>query len=298
MSAVEEVVQVGSTRLGKVKRLIDVSHQKPMDLNTVLPWDQAIDKSMYPKRKDHIWIYGTPQCETLNEKQRLELAWLEIGRDISMFIWLEQTIPPLYMGYINTYKDKINAEMTEYLMIFSKEEIVHTMAFKRFMEKAGLAQWKPPVGLFELLSVKLPTMYPAAGIFFTLLIEWIAEIGAMYTTQHDGVEPLARKLFKEHHFDEARHIAFGRWISEWFFENGPAEQVAEVRAMAKEIVPKLIAMYTYNPEIADHTSFPFPIAKDDMETIKSIWHSENNREINNDRLSEYTAWLHKLDIVW
>ncbi len=296
MSAELNILPLSEERINKVKKLSKTSHDNVMDFKTVLPWDNGVDKSLYPKQPDHLWIYGTPYCDALTDEQRLELAWLETARDISMFIWLEQTIPVLYMGYITQYGDQLNKETTEYLMIFSKEEIVHTMTFKRFMKIANLDMWHPPVGLYDLLTKTLPKMSPPVGILFTLLIEWVAELGAMHTSQKDNIEPMTRQLFKAHHFDEARHIAFGRWISEAFIENAPAEQVAQVRAMSKEIIPKLINMFTYNPEIPRHTSFDFPIASDDQEKINEIWNSENNQRINSERFTEFYSWIDKLGL--
>jgi len=295
-AAAEKILVLSEERQKKVVKLTEKSHAKPMDFATVLPWEKKIDKTIYPKQKDHLWIYGTPFCDQLTEEQKLELAWLETGRDISMFIWLEQTIPGLYMGYITQFYDQLDDVTSEYLMVFSKEEIVHTMTFKRFMEKADLDIWNPPVGLYELLTETLPKMEPAIGILFTLLIEWVAELGAMHTSQTDDVEPMARQLFKAHHQDEARHIAFGRWISESYFENMPEEKLNQVRAMARDIVPKLVNMYNYNPEIAEHTSFEFPIAPDDHQKIGQVWQSENNLRINDERFTEFYAWIDKLGL--
>ncbi|MDR2307972.1 MAG: diiron oxygenase [Paucimonas sp.] len=281
----------------KVRKLNEVSHHKTMDHATVLPWDQEIDKRLWPKDPEHLWIKGTRYYDQLSEEQKLEVAWLETARDISMFIFLEQTLPPLYMGYINRFHDRIAPEVQEYLSIFSKEEIVHTLTFKRFMAKAGLKLWQPPVGLHDLLSKTLPPMDPPVGILFTLLVEWVAELSAMHTSQGPDVEPMTRALFREHHYDEARHIAFGRWISETFFENGSPEQIAQVRQMSRQVIPKLIDMFTYNPEMPLHTSFAFPIGPDDRDAIETVWRSEHNRQINQQRFAELYAWIDKLGLV-
>ncbi|MCF2909098.1 diiron oxygenase [Pseudoalteromonas sp. DL2-H2.2] len=294
--AEKEILTLTEARKAKVAKLCLTSHAHAMDLETVLPWDKGIDKSQWPKEKDHLWIYGTPYYDQLTEEQRLEVAWLETARDISMFIWLEQTLPPLYMGYINKYYDRLDEITTEYLMVFSKEEIVHTMTFKRFMELADLKIWTPPDGLHELLIETLPNMQPAAGVLFTLLIEWVAELGAMHTSQGSDIEPMTRQLFKAHHFDEARHIAFGRWISENYFETAPKQEQEQLRAMAKSVVPQFINMFTYNNEISKHTSFEFPIQSHEQEKINEIWASENNIRINNERFAEFYAWLDKLGL--
>jgi hypothetical protein len=268
-----------------------------MDHATVLPWNSGVDRTMFPKDPQHLWINGTRFLNGLSAAQILELAWLETGRDISMFIWLEQAIPPLYMGYINQYHDRLSPEVQEYLMVFSKEEIVHTLTFQRFMKLAKLEQWNPPAGLYELLTVSLPKLEPAIGVLYTLLIEWVAELSAMHTSQGEAVEPMTRKLFREHHLDEARHIAFGRWISESFFESGPPEAIIQARQMARLIVPRLIDMFTYNPEIARHTSFVYPVPQDDHQKIEEVWRSPHNAKINAERFSELYAWIDKLALL-
>ncbi|MBK5416193.1 diiron oxygenase [Pseudomonas sp. TH31] len=290
------VLTISESKKSKVCKLSEVSHHKTMDHATVLPWDQDIDLGVYPKNPEHLWINGTRFCDGLSEAQKLELAWLETARDISMFIWLEQTIPPLYMGYVTQFHDRISQELQEYLMIFSKEEIIHTLTFKRFMGKANLQLWKPPVGLYELLTQTLPKMEPAVGVLFTLLIEWVAELGAMHTSQGKDIEPMTRTMFREHHRDEARHIAFGRWISESFFETTSPESIAQVRQMSQRIISALIDMFTYNPEIALHTSFEFPIAVDDKERIEQVWRSEHNKRLNDERFAELYAWVDKLGL--
>lgn len=287
---------IAESRVEKVRNLSRTSHQRTMDHATVLPWDQPIDRTRLPKDPDHLWIKGTPFHDALTEEQRLELAWIETARDISMFIWLEQTIPPLYMGYVTRYHDRISPELQEYLMIFSKEEIVHTMTFKRFMEKAGLRMFSPPVGLYELLTETLPKMAPAVGVLFTLLIEWVAELSAMHTSQGEDVEPMTRTLFREHHYDEARHIAFGRWIGESYFETAGEEEAEQVRAMSRRIFPRLIDMFTYNPEVALHTSFEFPVAPTEADKIEQVWRSEHNARLNAKRFAEIYAWVDKLKL--
>lgn len=292
----KSVLTISEARKSKVRKLSEISHHKTMDHATVLPWDQPMDLNLHPKNLEHLWINGTRFCENLTKEQKLELAWLETGRDISMFIWLEQTIPPLYMGYVTQFHDRISQELQEYLMIFSKEEIVHTLTFKRFMNKAHLQLWNPPEGLYELLTQTLPKMEPAVGVLFTLLIEWVAELSAMYTSQGKDVEPMTRTMFREHHADEVRHIAFGRWISESFFETANPEAVAKVREMSKKIIPTLIDMFTYNPEIALHTSFEFPIGVADRAEIEEVWRSEHNARINAERFAELYTWIDKLGL--
>ncbi len=280
-----------------VMKLIATSHERPMDLKTVLPWNQGMDTKLPPKEPEQCWIYGTPHYEALTAEQRHELLWKETARDVSMFITLEQTLPPLYLGYINRYGGSISSEVYEYMMIFSKEEIVHTLVFQRYMGLAGLKLFTPPDGLHDLLVKQLPEMRPVAGILCTLVIEWIAELAAMHGTQSAKIEPFTREMFYQHHVDESRHIGFGRWVGESYFETAPEREAQEMRKLLQGVMARLIPQFTYNPEIVGHTSFRFPIAREDSAQIQAVRTSAANTALNEKRFGPLFSWLRKLEVM-
>jgi hypothetical protein len=280
-----------------ILHLIESSHARPMDFNTVLPWERAVDRARLPKPVEQCWIYGTPYYDMLAPEQRHELLWKETARDVSMFITLEQTIPPLYIGYINQYQGELTPEVYEYLMLFSKEEIVHTLVFQHYMKLGNLPQFAPPDGLHDLLAKQLPAMHPVAGIICTLLIEWLAELAAMYASQGEDIEPMTRSLFYQHHLDESRHIAFGRWIAESYFEKSPQEDAARMKQLMRGVLARLVPQFTYNPEIARHTSYVFPIKCADQDAIEAVRKSAANTALNEMRFAPMFNWLRKLEVV-
>jgi len=291
-----ELLSVEARREKGLDRLIQNSHADPMDFSDSLDWARGVDWSLPPKAPDQAWLYGTPWYEAMTPEQRHELLWLEIARDVSMFISLEQTIPVLYVGYLNQYESQLRPEIYEYLMIFSKEEIIHTLVFKRYMKLAGLEQF-PSEGSVEVALKELRDAHPVAGILFTLIIEWVAELGAMYATQHDGVDPLTRQLFHRHHVDEARHIAFARWIVESHFATAPEDEVASLRDMAKRQVERMVPAYTFIPHVGAYTSFDYPIAIDDQSAADSVLQSAHNLALNQRRFAPLYSWLKKLEIL-
>jgi len=291
----ESVLRVEPSREETLSKLIAFSHEGPMDLNDSLPWHLGIDRARPPKQPEHCWLYGTPTHAGLTPEQRLELLWLQIARDVSMFIALEQTIPVLYVGYLNRYEQALPPDICEYLMIFSKEEIVHTLVFKRYMAMAGLPLYERDASVAFALG-QLPNMHPVAGILFTLIIEWTAELGAMHSTQADDIDPFTRQMFHRHHVDEARHIAFAKWIVEAYFLNESPERVEPLREMVRQQIKRLLPTYTYAAAIAQYASFDFPVRTDDLPLIRSIWNSPANTELNQRRLAPMLAWLKKLEM--
>ena len=55
-------------------------------------------------------------------------------------------------------------------------------------------------------------------------------------------------------------------------------------------------MFTYNPEVALHTSFAFPIQPNEMDKIEQVWRSEHNARLNEKRFAEIYAWVDKLKL--
>lgn len=278
-----------------IGHLIDASHENVMNLLTSFDWAKGVDRTLRPKAEANSWIYGTPFWGQLTAEQRHELLWKEIARDVSMFIWLEQILPPLYVGYINKHQDAIPSHVYEYLMIFSREEIVHTLAFRRFMRLAKLELFSAQVGTTALFDTFL-NAHPVVGILTTLLIEWVGELGAMHITKDETIDPLTRHLFITHHHDESRHIIFGRKLVEDYFDATPDEILNPIRVKLGEFLTKLISLYTYNPEIASHVSYAFPIAEGDIQTHAKIRASDNNIRLNQERFGRLLAWVHERGI--
>lgn len=296
---IENPIQLTIKRSNVVGTLIDASHRKLLKLNEVVDWSAGVDKKQLPKLEETAWLYGTPYWDAMTAEQRLECLWLETARDVSYFIWLEQALPQLYVGYVNKYNDVLSPDVREYLMIFSREEIVHTLMFRRYLKVADLEMWSNPetIPQFSTFEQQLPNRHPVYGIIWNLLIEWFAELNSIYQTQHDSIEPLTRKMFREHHMEEVRHIAFAKHIAENFFETAPAAEVEEMCGFFRMGYQFLVDEYTFMPEIARFASFDFPIKADDQDAIKAIRNSEHNRALNEKRFKDVNDWCHKYGII-
>ncbi len=278
------------------KNLIQSSHKKYIDINSTIPWDIKADKSKMPKAEEHMWLYGTPYFDKLSQEQKLEMAWMEVARDASMFIHLEHIIPTTYSGYVNKYKQEMDESVYEYLMVFSREELTHIMMFHRYLESTSLPWYEPP-GSYADLSAKLPSMRPEIGILFTLLIEWTAENAVVDAVKGEGIDHLTKTLFQEHHREEVRHIAFGKKIGEEFFKRTPAAEADVYRAHLRALVEQLHSVYNFNTEISKHLTFKLPFDETDDEIVTSIRMSEHNLSLNQQRFADIYDWCRELGIL-
>lgn len=291
-----ELIVLSDKRRDGIAKLIKISHEEPMNFADALPWEAGLDRLRVPRRPEHSWIVGMPCYDQLTPAQRNEVLWLEVARDVSMFIYLEQILPIFYMGYIHRHPDRLPPEVLEYLMIFSKEEIVHTMVFRRYLQVGQLPLFRADGEALEQAATELAGAHPVLGIIFTLIIEWVAELAAIYSTQDDDIEPLTRELFRRHHVDESRHLAFGRWIVESYLTRASDAEREEARNMIHTLLAEQIRRYTYNPDIALFTSFDFPVARDDESAIESILNSPANMALNEHRFAPIYQWLRKLEL--
>lgn len=290
------VMSIGADRTDGLAKLIKMSHNDPMDFANALPWEIGVQPMALPKIAEHSWLYGTACYESLSESQRRELLWLEVARDVSLFIHLEQILPLLYMNYVYRHPHELTPAMSEYLMIFSKEEIVHTMVFKRYMEMAKLPIFWDHTVPHEALT-GLSKLSPAGGVIYTLIVEWVAELGAMYSTQNEEIDPLTREMFRRHHVDESRHLAFGRWVAEDFLSNAPGPAVQGVRDMVKGMMAKLIPLYTFDPLISKYTSFEYPVVPENSDAVAQVRNSASNKMLNERRFAPLFTWLKKWDLM-
>lgn len=272
------------------------SHKSYIDINKTIPWDLKADKTKLPKAEEHMWLYGTQYWDQLTWDQKVEMAWMEVARDASMFIHLEHIIPATYAGYVNKYKKEMDESVYEYLMIFSREELTHIMMFHRFLDAAQLPWYAPP-GSYADLSAQLPTMRPEIGILFTLLIEWTAENAVVEATKSDNIDQLTKSLFYEHHREEVRHIAFGKKIGEEFFKRAPKAEADVYREHLKKLVTQLHHVYNFNEEIFDHLSFELPFKRNDEAAIEEIRSSEHNMALNKSRFADIYDYCKELEIL-
>ncbi|WP_323118093.1 diiron oxygenase [Burkholderia alba] len=282
-----------------VRTLINASHRKLLFLDQVVDWQQGIDFAKPPKLAETGWLYGTRYWDAMTPAQRTETLWLETGRDVSYFIWLEQSLPELYVGYVNKYRDTLTPDVHEYLMVFSREEIVHTLMFRRYLKTANLALWSHPENIphYSNFEEQLWDKHPVYGILWNLLIEWFAELNSIYQTQHDTIDPLTRTMFKEHHLEEVRHIAFAKTVVENYFETAPAADVDALCEFFRKGYLFLLDEYTFMPEIARLASFDYPIDPDDADAIAEVRRSPNNQRLNEARFRDVREWCRKYRII-
>jgi para-aminobenzoate N-oxygenase AurF len=288
------ILNLGQHRMGQLDGLIASSHAVHMDLNSVLDWSRGVDKSLPAKRLECSCIYGTRHWDVLTDAQRIEMLWQEVALSASQFIWLEEALNPLFMRLLHRNHLRVPPAIREYMVIFCREEIVHTQMFRRYLKLAGLPVYGAPD--IQYFFEELVTMHPVVGVLCVYLGEALAEEAVMRQLG-PGIDPLTRQLFYEHHREEARHLAFGRTICEAFFEHAPVRAKERIGQLVRGMMSSLVPDYTYGPEIARHLSFDIGIDPDDKEEIRRVQLSPNNRRLTDETWGHLLRWLKRMGLA-
>lgn len=289
-------IPISGPTLSQVHTLLRKSHERPLELQTAVPWDIGIDRSRPAKALSQLWIYGTPFYDLLNERQRIELSWLEVARDVSTLIKLKEYTSSLYTGYLSKYKRSLPSVVQDYLLVHAKEEIVHALILRRYMSLAGLPTYEsfPAYGHIAAL---FPEMHPCIGILGNLLMGWIIDAGAMYATQSTSIDVITREVFKLHHADKVRHLDFSRRMVEDYFAEGSRQERQRVRQIFSWVIPDMLAAYRFEPEVAKHTSFEYPLNTDKTDFVTAIRQSAHNGLLDDARFPELMSWLWTMDLI-
>lgn len=279
-----------------VSQLLKKSHQHPLEVETALPWDMGVNRELLPKRLDQLWLYGTPFFEVLSTEERLETAWLETARDISLLIQLKRTVPSLFVGYLNKFSNSLPSSVHDYLLVHALEEITQTLIFRRFAKIANLPCFQR-LPAYTQTSALFPEMHPCVGLLGTLLISWMVDSGAMHATQASGIDPLTREVFKQHHTVKIRHIEFSRRVIEDYLGNASIRERHKFRDIFKHVIPEIMAAFRFDPEIAQHTSFQFPVSGSHAVSIEAVRTSVHNQFLDEERFRVMMNWLWKMELI-
>ena len=290
----QPILNLNDHRMGQLEGLITKSHEDHMDLNSVIDWQLGVNKALPPKRLDCSNIYGTRYWDALRDEQRLEVLWHENAQAASQFIWVEEALNPLFIRLLHQNHGQFPEAIREYLMIFCKEEIVHTQMFRRYLKVADLPLYGAPD--IQYFFEELAKMHPAVGVLCVYLSEAVAEEAVMRQLG-PGIDPLSQQLFQAHHHEEARHLAFGRSICEAFFEAASPETKAKIGGLVRGMMSSMVPEYTYGPEISKHLSFDIGIDPNDEEEIRRVRTSPNNLRQSHEAWGHVLSWIKRMGLA-
>ena len=196
-------------------RLSAASVRKFWNVYTDIQWPESVDRTQWCMSPELVSIYGTELWESLNEEQQKTLSFWEL---VNLFSITLQGERPLVQGLTVQMYSRQGKEETNYLHHFLDEENKHMVMFAMFCNRyAGK--------VYPEKKLVLPKQYAPGEEDVTFFIKALVveELGDVYNVKmmkDDRIAPIARDINYKHHYDEARHIAFGRRrLAEMFRQN-------------------------------------------------------------------------------
>jgi len=168
-------------------------------------WPAQVDPDAWYYTPELISLYGTEYWEVLDEQQRKRLALAEAVNFFSLNIHGEKYLISEISRRL--YSSDQN-ELSRYLTHFIDEEARHMMYFSGFCRRYGGKVYADRTLQFEDSGnpeLEMFLLFARINVF-----EEIADHHNRIMAKDERLAPIAREINRIHHFEEMRHLAFGR----------------------------------------------------------------------------------------
>ncbi|MDX1433569.1 MAG: diiron oxygenase [Gammaproteobacteria bacterium] len=245
-----------------IERLCRMSREHAFDPFSHLDWPDSLDQSQWFVSPELLSLAGTRWLDELDEAARMRLSFFEAVNFFSINIHGERL---LIEGLARRLYRRSTDDVSAYLHHFLDEENKHMYWFGRFCrDYAGK--------VYPEKRFAVDRDYAEGEeefLFFAraLLFEELVDIYNRRMGKDMRLAPIAREINRLHHFEEARHLVFGRRITARLYERGAATWDDEVRRrIAEELAAFFDATWKdlFNPEVYRDAGLaePFAVRRD------------------------------------
>ena len=186
----------------RLSHLSQRSYQNPY---TACEWPQAVDpEQQWFSSPELLSLYGTPLWQDLDERTRRRLAFHEAANFYSLNIHGEKS---LMQGLAARLYRRDLAEVAGYLHHFLDEENKHSIFFGGFCTRYARVYRTRQIAGTAMRPLDVEDF-----LFFarTMIFEEIVDRYNWLQGRDIRLHPVARFINSNHHFDESRHLIFGR----------------------------------------------------------------------------------------
>lgn len=228
------------------ERLCRISREHAVDPFSRLDWPEALDERQWFVSPELLSLAGTRALEELDEAERMRLSFYEAVNFFSINIHGERL---LIEGLARRLYRRTTDDVSAYLHHFLDEENKHMYWFGRFCrDYAGKVYPEKRFAVDRDFAEGEEEF-----LFFAraLLFEELVDVYNRRMAKDERLAPIAREINRLHHFEEARHLVFGRRITARLFERGVTSWNRTIR---QRIADELAAFFEatwkdlFNPE--------------------------------------------------
>ncbi|MBX9686264.1 MAG: diiron oxygenase [Candidatus Obscuribacterales bacterium] len=263
------------------------SYQNPYEY---LDWPEQLDREQWFFSEELISIYGSPEYESLSESQKKQLSFFEAVNFFSLNIHGEK---PLVEGLARRLYSRELKDYADYLHHFLDEENKHMIYFGGFCNRyAGK--------IYRDKKLQIPRDYEAGEedfLFFAkvMIFEEIVDVYNLRMAADERLENTSRKINRIHHLDEARHLVFGRQITEHLYEKYSKEWCSETIERLREYLGNyLVATWKeyYNPDVYKDAGLNSP-----YELMERAWKSQDRIALRQQVSASLIKYLRERNLI-
>ncbi len=237
-------------------KLCRLSRDNMMDVFSAIRWPNNLPDSAWFMSPELLSVTGTDWGHQYDEETLKKLSFFEAVNFFSLNIHGERL---LIEGLAKRIYRRSSGQVAEYLHHFIDEENKHMYYFGRYCQQyAGK--------IYPDRKLSLPRDFARGEedvLFFAnvLIFEEIVDVYNRTSGRDARVEPISRELNRLHHFEEARHLAFGRKILADLYREYAPQWRAQVHSRVRQsLVAFLQATWGefYNPAVYADMGWPDP----------------------------------------
>ena len=282
-----DAIESLSDTAARLSHLSQRSYQNPY---TAVAWPDAVDPERdWFSSPELLSVYGTPLWDNLDQPARRRLAFFEAANFYSLNIHGEKS---LMQGLAGRLYRKDLADVADYLHHFLDEENKHSIFFGGFCTRYARVYRTRQVAWTESRPREVEDF-----LFFakTMIFEEIADRYNWLQGRDARLHPVARFINNNHHFEESRHLVFGRQLVAALWNACAPDWgdagVADVRSYLEQFLVASWREY-YNPDVYADAGFDDPWG-----SAETAWSAPAQREHRRSVSAKCTQFLFTTGIL-
>lgn len=235
-------------------RLCRVSREQFIDPFSRLEWPASLERDQWFMSPELVSLFGTPEWDALEQSRQQAISFFELVNFFSINIHGERM---LIEGLAKRLYRKHTETVSPYLHHFLDEENKHMFYFGRFCNQYAGKIYPEKKFAIEREHAEGEEEF----LFFArvMLFEEMVDVYNRRMAKDERLAAISREINWLHHFEEARHLAFGRRVVEELFDTHSDAWGTEVHErIGSELDQFMDATWKdlFNPEVYRDAGLP------------------------------------------
>jgi P-aminobenzoate N-oxygenase AurF len=254
-----------------VDKLVHASRKHARNPYEYIEWPETLEREAWHVSPELCSIYGTRYWDELDDPARKRLSFFEAVNFFSLNIHGEKM---LMEGLSARLYVPGQPRIAQYIHHFLDEENKHSVLFGGFCQRyAGKIYPDRKLAISRQMSEGEADLLFYAKV---LIFEELADAYNLAMAQDERLHWLSRKINENHHYEEVRHLVFGRqMVKDLLAAHGTGWSTEKRRELGDYLGRYLESTWReyYQPDVYQDHGFPDP-----WSVMESAWDHPAQRE--------------------